>query len=435
MTQLSANHVPQALRADNIRFTQNTGAGTGRAISVAGILMIAACAGLGFAHVGGVWPRQALAAYHVGAMAVLAICLGATFFVMIFHLMNAGWTGTIRRQFENVMSFLPVAWALAAATPIIDYIMGGTIFTWMNVSNVHDYLLAKKGFYFFGPLVSQLHDGKVPFPAFFFARAIFYGLLWFVLSRKLLSLSLKQDEHPSSSWTAKARFMSSWGILTLALSTAFCAFDWLKGVDYRFFSTMWGVYYFAGGMFGAVAVLIFILGTLVQKGKLAGAVTKEHFHDMGKLMFAFTVFWAYIGYSQYFLIWYSNIPEETAFYNHRVSHGWSILGTTLIIGHFVVPFLLVMSRVVKKNIPFMRILAAWAVVMHVADIYWILRPMVYVNPAERPGVGPIALVDALGILGVVLVFAGYLVTRIGSHALVAVNDPRMNEALEHRNYV
>jgi hypothetical protein len=421
------------LNKTNITFEPK--AGRGNMLLGLGVVLVAACAGLGYAKVGGIWTRQALAAYHVGTMAVLAMCLGAMFFVMVFQLMNAGWTGTIRRQFENVMSFLPWAFVLVLPTLVIEMAHRGPhqghLFAWLAPESATNHELQEKWTYFFGPLSKPGTVGA--FPAFFVLRAVIYAGLWTYLSRKLLSLSKRQDETGDVALTAQARRMSAWGILLFALSLTFAAFDWLQSLDYRFFSTMWGVYYFAGSAFSGAAVVTLVLAVLRGKGKLAGAVTEEHFHDLGKLMFTFTVFWGYIGFSQYFLIWYSNIPEETAFYNFRSSPQWQPVGAFLILGHFVVPFLILLFRPIKKSPQALVLMALWAILMELTDMYWIVRPMVYGHEATP---GPMAyLVDLLGILGVLAIFAGYLVRTIPQSNLVAINDPRMDEALGHKNYV
>jgi hypothetical protein len=157
---------------------------------------------------------------------------------------------------------------------------------------------------------------------------------------------------------------------------------------------------------------------------------------MGKLMFTFTVFWAYIGFSQYFLIWYSNIPEETAFFLHRMTPVWINLGRFLIIGHFVAPFLILLFRPVKRAPAAIIFMGLWAILMEIADLYWIVRPMAYAGSEEGTPAGSMPFViDVLAIVGVVGLFAGYLIYKIPQSNLVAIKDPRMAEALAHKNYV
>ncbi len=424
-----------ALRADNITMASGSGRPAVPLLAM-GVMAIGAALGLGKAGFGGSIAAQALASYHVGVMSVLAICLSGTIFLMIFHLLNTGWTATIRRQLENIVAFLPIAYLMVIAGVAADLFAVHGIFRWADPANYEDELLIAKWAWFFAPQ-DHGHDGHAVFPFFFVVRAFAYGAIWWYLSRRLIRLSDEQDRTGDASLSLQARFTSSWGILVMALTTAFASFDWLMSADYRFFSTMWGVYFFAGGSFAMFATLALVLSILRGKGKLEGAVTPEHFHDLGKLLFSFTVFWGYIAFSQYFLIWYSNIPEETSYYVHRVEHGWKGLGVALILGHFAFPFLFLMSRNIKKSLPLLSLGAAVALLAHAADLFWIVRPMVYAEAgAAEPSLGVGArVVDVLGIVGVALVFAGFLVRRVGQRPLVAINDPYLREGLSHRNYV
>jgi hypothetical protein len=429
--------LPAALRGENITLRSSLG----MPLMIVGVLLVAVGVGGAMAKVGGAVAHQGLAAFHIGAMAVLAICLSSTILLMIWNLLNSGWSATIRRQFENVATFLPFAFALAYATPLIDYINGGQLFAWMNPHNYGDSLLQTKWTFFFGHPFGEadaaaLKTGTKVFPLFFIVRAVAYLVLWTYVSRRLFSLSVEQDRTGDPMLSAKARFTSAWGILLMSLSTAFAGFDLLMSLDYRFFSTMWGVYFCAGGMFGATYMMAFILTRLRAKGKLQGAVTDEHFHDLGKLMFAFTVFWGYIAFSQYFLIWYSNIPEETSYYVFRKQGVWFGFTILLCFGHFLFPFLFILSRHVKKNMTLMALIGLWAMLMHGTDIYWLVRPLVFDHDGHPiPLTATTFILDFAAILGVALVFGGYIVKKMTSGPLVAVNDPWMAESLHHKNYV
>lgn len=400
--------------------------GLGTGVAVVGVVLIAACLGLGLAK-GGATAMHAMAAYTVGVMSVMAISLGCLFYLMVWSLLNAGWGATIKRQVENVASLLPVLWLGLLSILIIEILQGGLMLQWLRPEFANDYLLAKKAVYFWGkPSTGGL-------PVFFIARTLIYGAAWWYLCRVMVGYSRQMDKNPSAELAAKMRFTSAWGLPVFSLTLAFASFDYLMGVDFKFFSTMWGVYYFAGAAFSAAGFVAIILAVLMSKGKLKGVVTEEHFHDLGKLMFAFTVFWAYISFCQYFLYWYSNIPEETAFYLHRKTLGWQYLGVFLMVGHFAVPFLFILSRHIKKNRALLMLTGVWFLVVHVADIFWIVRPMVYPN-GDGPGLSG-AYLDVLGIGGVLLVFFGLVMNKVVSGPLVGVNDPYMAEALDHKNYV
>ncbi len=423
-----------ALQRDNVTLPPGTGKGLGFGLMGIGAVLAVIALLIGWQSVGGTTFKQALATYHLATMSVLAMSLGGLFFTMVFHLTNAGWTATLRRQFENLASFVPFAFLLVVPTLIIELASRGVLFAWLSNEAAGTHVLQAKWLYFFGPFSKPGTEGE--FPVFFMFRAAIYGLIWIRLSMRLRRYSLEQDRTGDRGLTVRARFVSSWGMLLFALSLAFAAFDWLMSLDYGFASTMWGVYYFAGAAYSSVAVATIILAVLRLRGKLEGAVTHEHFHDLGKLMFTFTVFWGYIGFSQYFLIWYSNIPEETAFYNFRASPDWLWLGRLLILGHFVVPFLILLFRSVKRSPRALILMGLWAVMLEIADLYWIVRPMANAGANAMDGTSTMSYaVDLLAILGVVAIFAGYLIQKVPQSLLVAVNDPRMAEGLEHKNYV
>jgi len=367
--------------------------------------------------------RHALAAYEVGVFTALAMSLGCLFFLLVFHSLNAGWVITCRRIFEHGAALLPFCWLSLLPIVIIELANGGVLLDW--IAGTHgDYLLEKKEAYLN--------------PTFFVVRVLIYGAVWSFLGWRFASLSRRADETGDRSLGRKARFTAGWGILLFALTTAFAAFDFLMSLDYRFFSTMWGVYFFASCALSSVCVVILILAVLRFRGKLTGLVTDEHFHDLGKLVFAFTVFWAYVSFSQYFLIWYSNIPEETAWFVYRKSEGWHWLFVTLAVGHFIVPFLLVGWRAVKRNTLLLGAVALYMILMTVADMVWIIRPMVYVPAAvggdANPGLGGIWL-DAVGVVGVLGVWAWLLIRRIESAPLLPTKDAMLHESMAHKNYV
>ncbi len=387
-------------------------------------LLFIGLAGLGLTLLGGFTLnlRHALAAYEVGVFTALSMSLGCLFFLLVFHSLNAGWVITCRRVFEHGAALLPFCWFALWPIVIIEIWQGGVLLEWMGGTH-GDYLLGKKEPY--------LNAG------FFVVRLLVYGAVWSFLGLRFASLSRRQDETGDRTLGRKARFTAGWGILLFALTTAFAAFDFLMSLDYRFFSTMWGVYYFASCALGGVSVVVLTLAIVRMRGKLDGLVTEEHFHDLGKLIFTFTVFWAYIAFSQYFLIWYSNIPEETAWFVYRTSHGWHWLFVTLCFGHFIVPFVILAWRGVKRNPRLIGLMALFMLVMTVLDMVWIIRPMVYV-PAAMPGEADPGVMgiwlDAAGAVGVLGVWGWLMTRRLESAPLMPLKDPLLHESMAHRNY-
>jgi hypothetical protein len=220
----------------------------------------------------------------------------------------------------------------------------------------------------------------------------------------------------------RLRRFSPPSILLLAVTQTFAAVDWAMSLSPRWYSTIFGVYFFAGSYVGAFALLT-ILVVAFRKGPLHDAVRADHLQDLGKMVFAFTCFWAYIGFSQYFLIWYGNIPEETVWYMARLTGSWTAVSATLALGHFIVPFFFLMGRTVKRNPATLLAGAAWVLLMHLIDIVWIVLPSA--QPAgPRPGPVHIGAFFAVG--GLFLLLFGMLLRRL---PLVPVGDPRLQESL------
>lgn len=365
--------------------------------------------------------KIALHSYLIGVAAAVGLPLGSLGFVMIFHQTNAGWVATLRRTFENYMSLVWVAALLFAGLAALQVfaLMGDKgvyLWSWMDAKHVAG---------------DPVYEWKKPFlnVPFFIVRVIAYFGVWGLLSFFLFNWSTRQDVDGDRMHTFRARKLSSIGLLLFAFTTAFAAFDWMMSLDYHWFSTMFGVWFFAGNAVSTIAAVSLALILLRSFGRLHGAFTQEHLHDMGKLLFAFTVFWAYISFSQYFLIWYANIPEETAFFLDRKTGSFSTLSWVLPICHFIIPFLWLLPRPGRRSMMHVGIAAAWILVMHVMDLYFVIRP-------EAGEFKQSTLwLEIVGIAGPILVLAGMFIRQLSKNPLVAVHDPRLSEALEHKNYV
>lgn len=362
---------------------------------------------------------EALAAFLIGTIVAIGLSLGSLFFVMVFGLTNAGWSATPRRQFENVASMLPVAVGLFGIFIVIELLGGGILSSWLREPG---HLSGGKAGWFSIPFV--------------LARTVVYVAVWMHLLHRIVRPSYAQDRTGDPLITARTRFHSSYGMLLFAFSTTFFAFDWLMALaDYRFFSTMWGVYFFAGNILAALALTTFILARLRLAGKIEGAITEEHFHDLGKLIFGFTVFWAYIAFGQYFLIWYGNIPEETSFFIYRKDH-WPVLTVCLPVLHFIAPWYVMLWRRCRRDARILVFVTSYMLAMHVLDIFWIVRPVVDQAHPEIPhATATGSVLDVVGIVGVLAVFGGLLVRRVAASPLIPLKDPRLSEALNHKNYV
>lgn len=406
------------LERDNVHVPEGAGAALSGVLMLAGAVMTGACVASMF---GGDAERARLAlhSYHVGFLATLGFSLSGMGVVMIFHQTNAGWTGAIRRQFENLMSLVWVAGLFFLLGVLLQGVLMGKgvyLFDWMNSAATDgDVLYAKKAGYLNLP--------------FFLIRAAVYFALWLGMGYFLWNFSAKQDRDGDKWHSAAARKLSAPGLIVFALTTAFAGFDWVMSLDYHWYSTMLGVWFFAGNTVSAIALGTLVLLVLRGLGRLHGVFTGEHLHDLGKMLFAFTVFWAYISFSQYFLIWYANIPEETAYFVTRKSGSWEVFSKILPVCHFIIPFVWLMARPARRTPLVVGIGCVWLIVMHVVDVFWYVRP-------EAGEVGPsTAWIDVCGAFGPVLVFLGLLVRKVAAGPLIAMKDPRLDEALHHKNFV
>jgi hypothetical protein len=414
----------QVFAKDNVYLSEGAGKALSRGLVGLGAAFIAITIAAAFMGGDKVGAKVAIHALLAGNVAAVGLPLGCLGLVMILHQVNAGWTATIRRQFENVMSLMPYAAGLFivlfAAAGALAVFKGVYLWDWMDAKYVE------------GDILYEHKRGFLNAP-FFYIRSALYFLIWVGLAAYLWGKSTTQDQTGDKWLTADARKVSSFGLLLFAFTTAFAGFDWVMTLDYHWFSTMFGVYFFAGNMVACLTLVTFVLITLRAFGRLHVAFTDEHLHDLSKLIFAFTVFWAYISFSQYFLIWYANIPEETAWMMRRKEGPWEWLSWALPIGHFIVPFLFMIHRPIRRNRAAVALACIWLFSMHLLDSYWAIRPEV--KGVEVGTLAGPAWVDPIGVLGPVLVIIGLLIGRIASGPLMPLKDPRLGEGLGHKNYV
>jgi hypothetical protein len=256
---------------------------------------------------------------------------------------------------------------------------------------------------------------------------VLYFAAWTIVSYRLYTLSVRQDVDPDPDIPAKLRSTSAWGLPLTGVTLAFASYDILMSTDPHWFSTIFGVYFFSGGILSAVSVIA-LVALLLQKtgGLLRGVITKEHYQDLGKYMFGFTVFWAYIAFSQYMLYWYGGIPEETVWFQHRLQNGWQWHSAALVLFHFVVPFLVLLPRAPKRTSVVLSVMAVWLIGMHWFDLHWVTVPVL----RESGGFHWLDFTCWLGLTGI---FAGALMYRLRRHSLIPQNHPYLGESLHFEN--
>jgi hypothetical protein len=349
------------------------------------------------------------AAWLVAFVFFLTIALGCLYFVLIHTAMAGSWGILVRRVAENAAATLPLF-----AILFLPVVFGlHSLYHWSEPgAAAHDALLRWKQ-----PYLNE---------RFFLARAALYFVVWSAIALWFRALSRRQDAAQDPTLAARLTRASGALLIPLALTTTFAAFDWLMSLAPHWYSTIFGVYVFAGGLVAGFAFLA-IVAVVLRNAGLVPALGAEHFHDLGKLLFAFTVFWAYIGFSQFFLIWYGNIPEETIFYRVRLEGAWRLVTLALAIGHFALPFFLLLPRQVKRNAATLVAAALWLLAMHFVDVYWLVIPSIEGQRA-RPGIVDVAALVAVG-----GVFVGAFAWLLVRSPLVPAGDPRLAESLAFEN--
>ncbi|MEO7934247.1 MAG: hypothetical protein ABIT76_13920 [Chthoniobacterales bacterium] len=350
-----------------------------------------------------------------GFLFFFTILAGSLFWVILHHATDAAWSVVVRRQMENLASLMP--YLAIFFIPLV--LFRTTIWEWINVNPEHDPVFASKTWYFY-PVIAGV---KIPL---FWIRSVFYFAFFTFFARTFRSHSAAQDATGDIKHSLKMRTKSYRALPFFALSITFAGIDWIMALNYKWYSTMWGVYIFAGSALSSMAVLILVITGLRKLGYLQ-VVNMEHYHIMGKFLLVFSIFWAYIGFSQYMLIWYANIPEETEYFLLRNTESWNTLNITLVVGHFFIPFLMLLFRFVKKIPTVLSWIAIWILCMHFLDIYIIVLPNIHTT-----GFAPhiLDLICPITIGSFLIVAFLY---EVGKRSLFPARDPRLVESLKLTN--
>ena len=360
--------------------------------------------------------QQFLFSWLINFSFFLSIAVGALFFVLLQHLTRAGWGVVVRRIAEFLsMGMIPL---VIISLPVLYSVISGSdlLYSWNSEEELaSSELLQKKS----GYLNST----------FFTARWVIYFVVWIGLAKFFFNRSILQDETKDKSLTLLFERRSAPAIAVFFLTVTFASFDLLMSLDYIWFSTIFGVYFCSGSMVAFFAIVTIFSYGLQTKGLLRNAITTEHYHDLGKLLYGFNCFWAYIAFSQYMLIWYANIPEETGWFQIRQTGTWETVSfKILVFGHFLIPFVVLMSRHVRRNKFLLTIGALWLLALHWIDLYWLVMPTLH-HEGYTPKLIDFACFLATG----GIFFAGVSYFAAG-RALLAKGDPRLPESLAFENH-
>lgn len=412
-------------------------------------LTVAALGGL--VALGGAFmdPKRFAFSYLYGFVTVLTLWLGSVFFVLIQHLTSAGWSVSVRRASEFFVSGVVVLPFLFA--PLIPNFK--TLYPWWTtdktgVAEAQEHAAAApKGEGHEAAAVTEGEGEHSPAElieeatlakksaylnhTFFGIRMCVYFAVWLFLGLRLFRYSTAQDATRDKQWTVKLQGFAPVATILFAFSLTFAGFDWIMSLEPGWYSTMFGVRIFATSAVTSFACIILVTLGWKRAGLVHDEINTEHLHDLGKLMFGFLVFWAYISFSEFFLIWYAAIPEETIYFHRRWDdQSWRTISCMIVGLKFIVPFYLIMSRNAKRNNGLIGLGAGWLLAMHLVEIYY------WIMPYYKPHAG----VQWSGIwmeAGCVMATVGVYMTRVlwnmRKHSLIAVGDPRLSRALDFVN--
>jgi hypothetical protein len=337
------------------------------------------------------------------------LCAGCFFWTIVHHATDAEWSVVVRRQLENLAALLVVLALLFV--PIL--LLRHHLYAWMDIPPGAEPSLDSKRAY--------LNWG------FFLGRAVFFFGFFILASLFLRRFSVQQDKDGNPRFTIWMRKVAFTSLPLFALCLTFGAFDWLMSLNYRWFSTMFGVYIFAGAAGSSMSLLVLVITALRQAGYLKDVVTLEHYHIMGKWMFAFCVFWAYIGFGQYMLIWYANMPEETEYFITRNTESWWVLSMLLVIGRFFGPFAILLLRSIKKQPHRLCYVAGWILCMQMLDMYLVILPALHGTGVH------VSIWDLVSLIAIGATLGFVYLQIVPRTSLFPIRDPRLIESLKLTN--
>ena len=350
--------------------------------------------------------RQFLQSYLMAYMLCLGVTLGCLALGMIHQLSGGAWGVVIRRPIGAAARVLPVMTLM-----FLPIALGMTrLYVWTNADLVaHDEVLQHKHLYL-----------NIPF---FLIRAAIYFLVWNGLSYLLNSWSLEQDRTADPRLARRMQILSGGGLVAYGVTITFASFDWMMSLEPHWFSTIYGVLIMGGQGLSALAFLIVALVWLSRRPPLDRIIVPAHFHDLGNLMLAFVMLWAYFSFSQYLIIWSGNLPAEIGWYLHRLQTGWRAVGLTLILCHFAAPFVVLLSRRVKRQPDLLIKVAVGVLIVRLIDLFWLIAPEFH-----QTGLS-VSWMDIVVPLTFGSIWLGCFIWQLRGRAILPLHDPQFQEAL------
>jgi hypothetical protein len=361
--------------------------------------------------------EQALRSWLLGFTFWGGIGIGCLGVLMLQYVTGGAWAVVIRRTVEAGSRTLPLVAILFI--PILAYV--GSLYEWEHLSHTGDKIVTGRGWY-------MTWGG-------FAARTVAYFVIFIAMQVLLNKWGAAQDKtdnyEDSAKFLGTATAFSGPGIVVYALVVSFAAIDWTMSLDPHWFSTIWGFLYIAGWALSCFCFAVVILAYLSDKEPMNRVIGKRHFHDIGKLMLALVMVWTYFNLSQFLIIWSGNIPEETPWYLKRMKDGWGAVGLVLILFHFAFPFIILLSRDIKRNAKYLAVMAIFILAMRSVDMFYHIAPSPTVSGGHGAGGFHVSWMDFAAVIGIGGVWLAYFFTQLMKRPLVPVMDPFLENAIEH----
>ena len=353
-------------------------------------------------------PTQFFRSYLLAYLFWIGIPLGSLAVLMLHHLVGGAWGAVIRRVLESATRTLPLLVLL-----FVPLLFGlHDLYSWARPEVVvNDALLQRKSSYL-----------NIPF---FVLRSAGYLAVWLAVSYLLNAWSLAQDRTAADPFERRLRLLSGPGLVLYVLTATFASVDWAMSLEPHWFSTIYGILVIVGQLLATLAFAVLVTALLADTPPLSEVISPAHFHDLGNLLLAFVMIWAYMAISQFLIIWAGNLPEEITWYIHRTQGGWKWVGLALVLFYFTLPFLLLLSRGVKQRAQFLAWVAAAILVMHAVDLFWL------VVPAFQPVGIALHWMDVVALLGMGGIWIAVFVWQLKGRALLPVHDPGLQGVASH----
>jgi hypothetical protein len=325
-------------------------------------------------------------------------CLGIFF---LHNVVGGNWGVAVRRLVESGLQTLPLI--LLLAIPIFFAL--GTLYKWTDAGYRAEHFATG-------------HKAAYLNPTWFIIRTLLYFAIWGFSGYRILGMANEHDRTGDPALFKRIKARSAPALLVFVLTTTLAFIDWIMSLEPDWYSTIYGWMFTVGEVLLTFSFLVAVLVLLSKREPFASFLTRQHYHDIGNLMLAFTMLWAYMSFAQFLIIWAENLPDEIPWYVRRFSGGWGYIAWTIAIFHFFVPFFLLLLRFVKKNPTRLRTLAIWIIIMKVLDVFWI------VEPAFRQRGLEVYWTDAAALIGLGGIWLAYFIRNLKSRPLLASNDPR-----------